>query len=58
MNFAALPDPVATARGSDTPPKRLGYKKPHDEIGPLPLSIKPALHAGGVRTDYFAVIVT
>jgi|GEM_PF-3404201 len=24
MNFGALPDPVATARGSDTPPKRLG----------------------------------
>jgi hypothetical protein len=27
MNFAILPDPVATARGSDTASKRLGYGK-------------------------------
>jgi len=27
MNFAALPDPVATARGSDTVSKHLGYAK-------------------------------
>jgi hypothetical protein len=26
-NFATLPDPVATARGSDTASKRLGYGK-------------------------------
>ena len=28
MNFAVLPDPVATARGSDTPSLRLGEKQP------------------------------
>jgi len=27
MNFAVLPDPVATARGSDTPCLRPGYEK-------------------------------
>jgi hypothetical protein len=26
MNFATLPDPVATARGSDTASKRLGWR--------------------------------
>jgi hypothetical protein len=28
MNFAALPDPVATARGSDTSSKRLAKENP------------------------------
>src|SRR6185369_14427869 len=27
MNFTVLPNPVASARGSDTPSKRLGYIK-------------------------------
>jgi lysophospholipase L1-like esterase len=38
MNFTVLPDPVATARGSDTLRReRLGYRKLYDELG---LSLK------------------